>query len=405
VLREQAPLPADRAYRLALDAAAGLRAIHEAGVLHRDLKASNIMIDAKERVRLVDFGIAKAIPTAEQEESTETPITGRDAVVGTPAYMSPEQVMGWPLDARSDIYSFGIVLFELFTGQVPFHGGGRAATMRKHLEEPPPLHGPLAQSLPTQIVHVLERALAKDPDRRYANVVELIRDLERARDSFKTDTLDAIPAALPLRWLLPALVLVGGVVFFELSGRHPPDEPRPSAPSTIPPSTASTAIVPPSPSPRTIPSTKPLRLAPRLRPSPPASPPPVTTTTTTVPPTTMAAVPTTTVPAMTAVLPTTTTTTIPAKPVETRPACLSCPPPPYPPAAERYGLVGTVELELMIDEKGNVTGTRVLSGHSAFRAAAEKAVRGWRFVPATRGGVPVRYTLRQIVEFTQDTRR
>jgi serine/threonine-protein kinase len=316
--------------------------------------------------------------------------------------MSPEQVMGWPLDARSDIYSFGIVLFELFTGQVPFHGGSRAATMRKHLEEPPPLHGALAQTLPTPLVHVLERALAKDPDRRYADVAELIRDLERARDSLKTDTLDVVPDALPLRWLLPAFALVAGLVFFELSGQHLPEEARP-VPSTIPSPTTSAAIVPPSPTLRPIPTVKPSRLAANPRPTPPSPPPTATTaTTTTVPPTTMATVPTTTLPAMMAAVP---ASPIPSKPVETRPECLSCPPPPYPPAAEKYGLAGSVALEVTIDEKGNVTGTRVLSGHSAFRAAAQKAVRSWRFVPATRDGVPVKYTLTQVVEFAQSTRR
>jgi TonB family protein len=405
VLREQAPLPVDQAYRVALKAAAGLKAIHEAGVLHRDLKASNIMIDAKERVRLVDFGIAKAIPNPEQESSTETPITGGDAVVGTPAYMSPEQVMGWPLDARSDIYSFGIVLFELFTGQVPFHGSNRAATMRKHIEEPLPLRGPLAQLLPTPLVYVLERALAKDPDQRYADVAELIRDLERARDSLKTDTLDAVPDALPLRWLLPAFALVAGVVFFELTAQHPPEEARP-VPSTIPPPTTSAAILSPSPTLRPIPMAKPSRLAANPRTSPPGPSPTATitntTTTTTLPPTTMATVPTTTLPARMAAMP---ASPIPSKPVETRPECLSCPPPPYPPAAEKYGLAGSVTLEVTIDEKGNVTDTRVLSGHSAFRAAAQKVVRGWRFVPATRDGVPVKYTLTQVVEFTQRARR
>jgi serine/threonine-protein kinase len=406
VLREQSPLPVDRAYDVALKAAAGLRAIHEAGVLHRDLKASNIMIDAKDRVRLVDFGIAKAIPSAEQEASTtETPLTGRDAIVGTPAYMSPEQVMGWPLDARSDIYSFGIVLFELFTGEIPFHGGSRAATMRKQLEEAPPLQGTPAQSLPTQLVHVLERALAKDPDRRYADVAELIRDLERARDSFRTDTLDAVPVLVPLRWLLPAIVLVGGIAFFELTGPHPRGEASPvppTAPRTPPPPSLSPSA-PSSSTMRPLPTARPARRAANPGPSPPGPPPTTTTTTTTtVPPMSIAAASPTTVPTTMAPVP---PTTIPHPPLETRPRCLSCPAPPYPPAAERYGLAGTVELEITIDEKGSVTGTRVLSGHSAFRAAAEKVVRGWRFVPATRDGVPVGYTLRQIVEFTQSAGR
>jgi TonB family protein len=407
VLREGL-LPVDRSFRLALEAAAGLQAIHAAGVLHRDLKASNIMIDAKGRVRLLDFGIAKAMPASDEEASTtETPLTGRDAVVGTPAYMSPEQVMGWPLDARSDIYSFGIVLFELFTGEIPFHGGSRAATMRKHLEERPPLDGTLGRALPTQLVPVLQRALEKDPDLRYANVAELMRDLERARDSFRTDTLDAVPPTLPLRWLLPAVGLVAALAFVEWirpsPAVAPAAAPLAAAPTPSPP--AAVPIAPSSSPPTPPPAAKPSRRAANPRPTPLPTPSTTltpTTTTTTVPPVAVAAPPAATVPATPAPAP---PTTLSAKPIETRPHCISCPPPPYPPAAEKYGLAGTVELEITIDEKGNVTGTHVLSGHSAFRAAAERVVRGWRFVPATIDGVPVKYTLRQLLEFTQSGRR
>jgi serine/threonine-protein kinase len=407
VLREGL-LPFDRSFRLALEVAAGLQAIHEAGVLHRDLKASNIMIDAKGRVRLLDFGIAKAMPAPDEEAATsETPLTGRDAVVGTPAYMSPEQVMGWPLDARSDIYSFGIVLFELFTGEMPFHGGSRAATMRKHLEERPPLDGTLGRALPTQLVPVLQRALEKDPDLRYANVAALMRDLERARDSFRTDTLDAVPPALPRSWLVIAIVLVGGIAIAEWIRLHSPAEAVPppitAVPTASPPAVAPIAASSSPPTP--LPAAKPARRSVNPRPTP-LPPPPTTltptTTTTTVPPVTVAAAPATTVPTTLAPPP---PTTLSAKPIETRPHCISCPPPSYPPAAEKYGLAGTVELEIMIDENGNVTGTHVLSGHSAFRAAAEKVVRGWRFVPATINGVPVKYTMRQLLEFTQSGRR
>jgi TonB family protein len=402
VLREEAPLPTDRAYRIALKAAAGLQAIHAAGVLHRDLKASNIMIDGKERVRLVDFGIAKAIPTADEEESTETPITSRDAVVGTPAYMSPEQVMGWPLDARSDIYSFGVVLFELFTGEVPFHGGSRAATMRKHIEEPPPLRGTRAQALPVPLVQVLERALAKDPDARYADAGALIRDLERAREA-KTDAIDTVSPSLPRRWLLPLVVLGAALALYEWIRPPVPPDPRPSAPGAIPLTTVPATVVASSPAPAPTAPAKAERPASRPRPTPATTPPPVTTTT--VPVTTIAPAPPTTLAAIIAAMPTTTTTTVPATPVETRPHCLSCPPPPYPPAAQKYGLAGTVELEIAIDENGNVTGTRVLSGPSALRAAAEKSVRAWRFAPATRGGVPIKYMLRWLVEFRQNAGR
>ena len=408
MLREQAPLPVDRAYGVALKAAAGLRAIHEAGILHRDLKTSNIMIDAKEQVRLVDFGIAKALPNPDHEgSSTDTPITGNDAVVGTPAYMSPEQVMGWPLDARSDIYSFGIVLFELFTGQLPFRGSSRAATLRKQLEEPPPLDGPLGQSLPTGLAPILARAMAKDPDRRYADVPELIRDLERTRDSFQTDTLDVLPATRPLRWLLYAFALAAAVGLFALMGGRRSEESRlPETKegrraSTIPPPpTTSVSILPTSPTlgpTSAAPSRRPLR-----RPSPPSTTPASAMPSTTVPAAVPTIITTTTMPPVPTTLAATPTITVPSKPVERPAHCLSCPAPLYPPAAERYGLEGRIELEIAVDAKGNVTATRVLSGHNAFRSAAQKAVRSWRFVPATRDGVPVEDTLRRIVEFRQD---
>jgi protein TonB len=119
---------------------------------------------------------------------------------------------------------------------------------------------------------------------------------------------------------------------------------------------------------------------------------------------------------ITTTVPTTVTTTVPTipptmapvpatKPVETTPPrCLSCPPPPYPPAAERIGREGEVELEIAVDAKGNVTATRVLKGDKAFRAAAQKAVRGWRIAPATKDGVAVEGTLTTIVKFSQGPR-
>ena len=405
VLRDQGPLPVDRAYALALKAAAGLQAIHEAGVLHRDLKTSNIMIDDKERVRLVDFGIAKALTTPEHESSTtETPITSHESIVGTPAYMSPEQVMGWPVDARSDIYSFGVVLFELFTGQLPFHGS-RAAVLRKQLDEPPPLHGPLAQSLPTGLAAVLERAMAKDPDLRHTDVAEVIRDLERTRDSFHTDTMDVPPAVRKRRWLLPAFVLVALVAAL-VRTQIPPQRPG-TVPSTIPSPIPSVSVPPPSPPPSpTVRTISPLPSRPSAKPQPSPAP---TTAPTTAPSTMIAPTFPTTLPATLAAIvvpppptmPPVTTTTVPSKPLERPPECLSCPLPPYPPAAERYGAEGRVELEIMVDARGNVTATRVLRGDSPFRAAAQKAVKAWRFVPASRGGVPVESTLTKIVEFKQ----
>ncbi len=213
ILRQGGPPDWETAYDIALQAADGLAAIHGAGVIHRDLKPANIMIDSKDVVRLMDFGIAKVV-------NADIGSTAHGRVVGSPEYMSPEQVRDWSLDFRSDIYSFGVVLFELFTGRVPFRGDSPAATILKHLEEPPPLHGPLAMRLHPAMVPILERALAKDREARYGTCAEMRRDLERARDRDETpDLLPAAPApprSSPVRllvpWLLRALQLPDAAV-------------------------------------------------------------------------------------------------------------------------------------------------------------------------------------------------
>ena len=133
LVHEQGPLDWEPAYEVVLQMAEGLVAIHEAGIIHRDLKPANIMIDLGGRVRVMDFGIAKV---GESKESSPTQ-TGH--VVGTPEYMSPEQIRAREVDFRSDLYAFGVVIFEVFTGTVPFHASTPVGTMLLHLEEPPPL--------------------------------------------------------------------------------------------------------------------------------------------------------------------------------------------------------------------------------------------------------------------------
>jgi len=114
VVRDKGPLPAHEAYDIAVAVAEGLAAIHDAGIVHRDLKTPNIMRDVRGGIRLMDFGIAKQF---EGSELTEATATGH--LIGTPEYMSPEQVRAESVDGRSDIYAVGIVIFELFTGDVP----------------------------------------------------------------------------------------------------------------------------------------------------------------------------------------------------------------------------------------------------------------------------------------------
>jgi protein TonB len=277
--------------------------------------------------------------------------------------------------------------------------------MRKHLDEPPPIDGALAPLIPTQLAPILERALSKDPDRRHADVKELIRDLEQARVGFRTDTVDGLAAQRLPRWSVPALVLlIAGLALFAWSRQTSLTERGPQlspAATTAPLPTTTTTLpaavdeIPPAPS-KTPAATRPGAIKPTLV-------PPVTTPVTTlptpppptVPTTTPATIPVTT----TSTIPPTPTTSVPPSPVERPPVCLSCPRPSYPPAAARYGLEGDVEVEIVVDEKGRVTQARALSGHSALRDAARKAVLAWRFAPATRDGVPVACTRRVPVQF------
>ena len=173
VLKEKGGLPPDEAYAVAIQLAEGLQAVHEAGIIHRDLKTPNIMVDAQGVARLMDFGIAKR-----QGDGT---LTATGNIVGTPEYMSPEQAQGRKVDYRTDIYALGVVVYEIFTGQVPFRGDTPISTILMHLNDPPPLDGPGAERLPKALKPVLNRMLAKDPADRYATAREVAEALSRAR--------------------------------------------------------------------------------------------------------------------------------------------------------------------------------------------------------------------------------
>jgi serine/threonine-protein kinase len=176
VLSEEGALPLEQAFEYSIRTAEGLQAIHEAGIIHRDLKTANLMVDARGVLRLMDFGIAK------QHGSDATGSTATGLIVGTPEYMSPEQARGEKVDFRSDIYALGVVAFEIFTGRVPFRGETPIATIFKHLQEPPPLEGPEAAALPQPVVPVLRKALAKDAVARYSTAAELAAAFAEARD-------------------------------------------------------------------------------------------------------------------------------------------------------------------------------------------------------------------------------
>ena len=164
------PLPLPSALRLARGVAEVLEAIHARGLVFRDLKPSNIILNDDSGVKVLDFGIAKLMHSDTGEETTRTTLTGPGWIIGSPRYMSPEQASGDAVDARSDIFSFGLVMYEALTGKLPFDGATRKDYL-KHLiaSEAAPLPSPV----PARLRGVIERCLKKEPAERYASGGEL----------------------------------------------------------------------------------------------------------------------------------------------------------------------------------------------------------------------------------------
>ena len=187
--REAGGLPTEAAWSTTLQVAEGLRAIHEVGVVHRDLKTANLMRDQKGVVRVMDFGIAKQCGAP-----GGVTVTATGTLMGTPEYMSPEQLRGDDVDFRTDLYSLGVVTYELFTGMLPFQGDTPVATIVRQLHDPPFLDVP---ALPGPLRPVLARALAKDPNDRYPSADDMRRALEGACEAHAPMTAMAAGALPP----------------------------------------------------------------------------------------------------------------------------------------------------------------------------------------------------------------
>jgi serine/threonine-protein kinase len=169
---DEGELTVDKKLAIAKKIAVGLRAAHQKGIIHRDIKAQNIMIDVEEAVKIMDFGLAY-LPGSD-------PITKTGRTVGTTAYMAPEQLAGQDPSIRSDIWSYGVVLYQLFTGMLPFKGKYEPAVMYSIAEEQPE---PISDDIPEYIQHVIFRCLEKDPGNRYQDMNELIKDLDGAKST------------------------------------------------------------------------------------------------------------------------------------------------------------------------------------------------------------------------------
>jgi serine/threonine protein kinase len=178
VIRDEGPLPLARVVDITRQIGDALNAAHEQGVVHRDLKSDNIMlVDTMtvDHAKVLDFGIAKI---NEPEGTVDTNLTAPNLVIGTPQYMSPEQCsQDSEIDARSDIYSLGVILYEMLVGHVPFAGDSPTMVMMKHLQEPVPSILEERSDVPAAVARVVTRAMAKVRDNRYQTAAELVEDL------------------------------------------------------------------------------------------------------------------------------------------------------------------------------------------------------------------------------------
>jgi serine/threonine protein kinase len=217
-----------KAVSIAMQIAEGLREAHQLAIIHRDLKPGNIMIDKEGNARIMDFGIARSI--------AEKGITGTGVMIGTPEYMSPEQVEGTEVDQRSDIYSLGVILYEMLTGNVPFKGETALSVALKHKTEAPREPAELNTRIPEDLNRLILRCLEKDRENRYQNAEEVRSELDRIES--KVSTLQRV-----IPWkkrviikatkkigekalvysgvsLITGLLIISGAYFFFLRGKR-----------------------------------------------------------------------------------------------------------------------------------------------------------------------------------------
>ncbi|HEY0594029.1 MAG TPA: protein kinase, partial [Thermoanaerobaculia bacterium] len=214
----------DEVIDIALQAADALDEAQARGIVHRDIKSANIMVTARGHVKVLDFGLARTNePPAEDEVTRVRTQTG--AIVGTPSYMSPEQALGRPVDHRSDLFSLGVVLYELITGRLPFTGATTSETVEKIAHADPEPMARFNYGLPHELERIIRKLLEKDPGRRYQSARELVVDLRNLkRDSISGETPGAA-APKPRRRVAfaaaaVALVLAGVAVAFMLLSRE-----------------------------------------------------------------------------------------------------------------------------------------------------------------------------------------
>jgi tetratricopeptide (TPR) repeat protein/tRNA A-37 threonylcarbamoyl transferase component Bud32 len=177
IIRENPKMPLERVLKFAQQIADALAAAHAEGVVHRDLKPQNLLVDKTDQIYVCDFGLAKSF------EEGAIGMTRTGAFLGTPRYMSPEQVEGKPADGRADLYAFGLILYEMVAGDVPFTGESTLKVMYQRIQEKPKSPKTLNPDLPNWMVRLIMRCLEREPDARYQNAYEILADLQGSTNS------------------------------------------------------------------------------------------------------------------------------------------------------------------------------------------------------------------------------